>query len=169
MHDAPGKGWRGAAFMLLRSYAADWRRWAGGLASRYGIAIALLVGGALALFAAIAVGITALFDLLERTYGIEIAYAAIGGGLFVLAIVLFLIGWMMLRRKVRPLPRPRRQMEAARQVLGGPAAWRVIGRKLGANAAQTDPVTGLLFGAAATLLVGWMVASRLQSNRRVSR
>ena len=165
MHDAPGKGWRGAAFMLLRSYAADWRRWAGGLATRYGIAIALLVGGVLALFAAIAVGITALFDFLERTYGIEIAYAAIGGGLFVLAIVLFLIGWMMLRRKARPLPRPRRQVEAAKQMLVGPAAWRGIG----ANAAQTDPVTALLFGAAATLLVGWMVASRFQASRRVSR
>ena len=154
MHDAPGKGWRGAAFMLLRSYAADWRRWAGGLATRYGIAIALLVGGVLALF-----------DFLERTYGIEIAYAAIGGGLFVLAIVLFLIGWMMLRRKARPLPRPRRQVEAAKQMLVGPAAWRGIG----ANAAQTDPVTALLFGAAATLLVGWMVASRFQASRRVSR
>lgn len=155
--------------MLLRSYAADWRRWAGRLAARYGVAIALFVGGVLALFAAIAVGITALFDFLERTYGIRVAYGSVGGGLFVLAVVLFLIGWMMLRRKTPPLPRPRRQVQAAKQTLVGPAAWRVVGSRLGVKAAQTDPVTGLLFGAAATILAGWIVASRFRSSGRAPR
>jgi hypothetical protein len=101
MHGVPENGWRGSAAALLRSYTSDLRGWAGRLARGYAVAVALLVGGVLALFASIAVGITALVDFLQRTYGIESAYGSIGGGLLALAIVLFLIGWMMLRRKAR--------------------------------------------------------------------
>jgi H+/Cl- antiporter ClcA len=142
---------------LLRSYAADLRSWAKRLAAGYGIALALLVGGVLALFAAIAVGITALFHFLERLYGVEVAYGAIGGGLLVLAIILLLAGWMMLRRKAPPLPQPRRQLRAAKQILVEPAARRVV---------RTKPVTRVLVGAAATLLVGSILGSRFQTSRR---
>jgi hypothetical protein len=166
MHSVPGNGWRGAAAALLRSYTSDLRGWVGRLATGYSVAVALLVGGVLALFAAIAVGITALFDFLQRTFGIEFAYGSIGSGLLVLAIVLFLIGWMMLRRKAPPVPRPHRQAQAAKQALVGPAAWRAIGSRLGTEAVQTDPATRLLFGAAATILAGWIVASRFRSSGR---
>jgi len=105
----------------------------------------------LALFAAVAVCITALFHLLERLYGLEIAYGCVGGGLLVLALILFLAGWIMLRRKAPSVPQARRQLYAAKQVLLEPAARRVV---------ETRPVTRVLLGAAATLLVGSIVGSR---------
>jgi hypothetical protein len=52
------------------------------------------------------------------------------------------------------------------KILAGPTARRALGG-LTAEAVKTDPVTGLLMGAAATMLVGWFVASRLQSPARV--
>ena len=157
MRDAPERDTRGAVSALLQSYAAELRGWAMRLAAGYGIGLALLAGGVLALFAAIAVGVTALFHFLERLYGTDVAYGSIGGGLLVLAIILFLAGWMMLRRKAPPLPQPRRQLRAAKQVLLEPAARRVV---------ETRPVTRVLVGAAATLLVGSIVGSRFQTSRR---
>lgn len=157
MRDAPERHTRGAVSALLHSYGRDLRGWVMRLAAGYGIAVALLIGGVLALFAAIAVGIVALFHFLERLYGLEVAYGAIGGGLLVLAIILFLAGWMMLRRKAPPLPQPRRQLHAARQVLLEPAARRVV---------ETRPVTRVLVGAAATLLIGSIVGSRVRASRR---
>jgi len=168
MRDALKDSSRGLASALLRSYATELRGWIGKLATGYAVAIALLIGGMLALFAAIAVGITALFRFLERSYGIDIAYGGIGGGLLVLAIVLFLIGWMVLRRKAPPLPRPHRQAQAAKQVLLGSAAWRT-GSRLGSAAVRSDPMTRLLIGAAVTVMVGWLARSRLQSSRRTRR
>jgi hypothetical protein len=168
MSDARANRWRGAASALLRSYVADLRRWAAELASGYALAAALLVGSVLALFAAVAVGITALFHLVERHYGTDAAYGGIGGSLLVLAIVLFVSAWVLLRRQMPPLPRPHRQVQAARKILTGPAARRALGG-LTAEAVKTDPVAGLLMGAAATMLVGWFVASRLQSPARVPR
>jgi hypothetical protein len=109
MSDARANGWRGAAFALLRSYVADLRRWAGELASGYAVAAALLVGSVLALFAAVAVGITALFHLVERHYGTDAAYGGIGSGLLVLAIVLFVSAWALLRRQMPPFPREERR------------------------------------------------------------
>ena len=157
MPGAPGIDTRGALSALLRSYAADLRGWAMRLAAGYGVALALLAGGVLALFAAIAVGITAIFHFLERLYGLEVAYGSIGGGLLALAITLFLAGWLMLRRKATPLPQPRRQLHAAKQILVEPAARRVVGVR---------PVTRVLVGAAATLLVGSILGSRFQTSRR---
>jgi hypothetical protein len=165
MNEPREGGLRGAASALLRSYIADLRGWVAKLATGYAVAAVVLVGGILALFAAIAVGITALFHLIERHYGIDVAYGGIGGGLLVLAIVLFLIGWALLRRRMAPLPRPHRQMQAAKRTLVRPAA-----RRAGeANLMNADPVTGLLMGAAATLLAGWFVASRFQSSGRAER
>ncbi len=56
---------RGVA-ALLRSYATDVKGWLAKLAAGYGIAAALMLGGILAVFGAIAVGLVALFDFLAR-------------------------------------------------------------------------------------------------------
>jgi hypothetical protein len=162
-------GWREVVSALLRSYVSDLRAWVGRLATGYVVATALLLGGVLALFAAVAVGITALFHFLERSYGVDIAYGAIGGGLLLLAILLFSTGWIVLRRKRPALPRPYRQAHAAKQALVGSAAWHTIGSKLGPEAVRSDALTRLLFGAAVTMLVGWITASRLRSSRRKHR
>ena len=162
---AANEGWRGAISALLRSYVADLRGWATKLAAGYAVAVAILVGGVLALFAAIAVGVSALFHVIERHYGADIACGSIGGGLCVLAIALFLIGWAMLRRRMPPLPRPHRQVEAAKRRLVGPAALSAVGWSR-AVTGKADPTTRLLIAAAATMLVGWIVAVRLRSQRR---
>jgi hypothetical protein len=158
-------GLRGGMAALLQSYVADLRAWATKLAGGYAVAAAILVASVLALFGAIAVGITALFRVLERNYGAEVAYGGIGGGLFVIAIVLFLIGLAMLRRRIPPLPRPHRQAEAAKRRLIAPAALGAIGWSR-AVTAKADPTTGLLIAAAAAMLVGWIAAVRLRSQRR---
>jgi hypothetical protein len=116
MNPANDVSWRGVASALVRSYVADLRAWAAKLVAGYGVAVAMLVGGVLTLFAAIAVGVTALFHLVESHYGGDTAYGAIGGGLLIFAIVLVLVGWAMLRRRTPPLPRPQRQVEAARRI-----------------------------------------------------
>jgi hypothetical protein len=169
MRGIPKNGWRGVVLALLGSYVSDLRAWVGRLATGYLVATALLLGGVLAFFAAVAVGITALFHFLERSYGVDIAYGAIGGGLLVLAILLFSAGWIVLRREPPALPRPYRQAQIAKQALVGSAARHTIGSKLGLDAARSDALTRLLFGAAVTALVGWITASRLRSSKRKSR
>lgn len=164
MSDALRNSWRAATAALLRSYAADLRRWAAGLVASYAIAGALLAGGVLTLFAAIAVAITALFHFIERHYGMNAAYGGIGGGLFVLAIVLVLSGWLILRRRVPRLPRPYPQVQAAKRRLIGPLGARSLGSRLQAKIVQADPTTRLLIAASVTMLVGWMVASRRRSS-----
>src|SRR5947209_3931566 len=70
---------------LLQSYAADLKGWLIKLAAGYGIAAALIFGGILAVCAAIAVGAGALFHTIRLYYGINTAFAALGGGLTVVA------------------------------------------------------------------------------------
>jgi hypothetical protein len=159
-------GLRGVASGLLRSYAMDLRGWVSRLAAGYAVAVAILVGSVLALFAAIAVGVTALFDFIERRHGAEVAYGSVGGGLLILAVILLLIGWAMLRRRTPPLPRPQRQVQAARRELFGSTALRATGGLPGAETAKAAPTTRLLVAAAATMLVGWIVASRMWSRPR---
>lgn len=165
MSDALVNGWRGAVAVSLRSYVGDLRRWITRLAAGYAVAGVLLVGSVLALFAAIAVGITALFHLIERYYGTGAAYGGVGGGLLALAIVLLLSGVTILRRKMPPLPRPlARGQKAKRRSIDHTASRSVISR-VETELAQTDPMTRLLIGASVTMLVGWMVASRRERGR----
>jgi hypothetical protein len=161
MTPADRPDWREAMSGLARSYVADVRGWAAGLGRRYAVAAAIAVGGVLALFAAGAVGITALFHVIERYYGTNIAYASVGGGLFGIGIILLVLAWAMLRARTPPLPRPRRQAAAAKQMMMGSAAVRAATGFRAVEGVRADPVTQALIGAAATMLVGWIVASRL--------
>jgi hypothetical protein len=146
---------------LGRSYAADLKAWVAGIATGYGIAAALLFGGVLAVFAAVAVGGTALFHFLELRYGANTAFAALGGGLLALGAILLLAGWAMIGRQAPPLPRPDRQLRAAKQMLMGSTISRAVVALHGNEAAKPDATTQMLIGAAAILAVGWIAASRL--------
>jgi hypothetical protein len=156
---------------LFGSYAADLRGWMVRLAAGYGIAAALLLGGVLAVFGAIAVGAVALFHVIELRYGANIAFAALGGGLVVLAVILMLAGWLMLQRRA-PVPRPERQFRAAKQMLVGSTISRAVASLRETEAGRPDATTQVLLGAAAVVAVGWLVfhhvgspASRVQVRR----
>ena len=151
---------------LWRSYAADLRGWAVTLAAGYGVAAALLVGGILAVFAAIAVGAVALFHFIELRYGGNIAFGTLGGGLLTLGAILLLAGWVMIRRKTPPLPRPHRQFRAAKQMLAGSTISRALTAVHANEAAKPDATTQVLLGAAAILAAGWIVASHFGSTAR---
>jgi hypothetical protein len=151
---------------LGRSYGRDLRGWAVGLAAGYGIAAALLAGGILALFGAVAVGAMALFHFMALRYGTNIAFAVLGGGMLALAATLFLAGWLMMRRRAAPLPKPHRQFRAARQMLVGTTVARAVTALRTSEAAKPDATTQVLLGAAAILAAGWIVATRLGSDRR---
>jgi hypothetical protein len=166
MNPAEKTSWRGAVSALLRSYVADWRGWVARLVTGYAVATVMLLGGVLAVFAAIAVAVTALFHFIELRYGTTTAYAGVGGGLVVLGMILLLGGWAMLRQRTPPIPRPGRQAQAAKSMLAGSAASRVLAGLSEVETAEPHPITQVLVGAAVTVLIGWIVASRLQSASR---
>ena len=148
---------------LWRSYASDVKGWMVGRAAGYGIAAALLVGGILAIFAAIAVAAIALFHFIELRYGTNIAFAALGGGLLALGLILLLAGWLMIGRKAAPLPRPHRQFRAAKNMLVGSTVARAVTTLHRSEAARPDAMTQVLLGAAAVLAAGWIVTTQLGS------
>lgn len=155
-------------FGLVGSYAADLRGWAAKLAAGYGIAAGLMLGGILAIFGAIAVGVVALFHFLALRYGPDIAFAALGGGLVLLAVILLLAGWVMMRRGAPPLPRPREQARAAKQILMGSTISRAVAALRANEAARPDATTQILLGAAAVVAVGWLAASHFGPSARGS-
>ncbi len=161
--------WSGAASDLARSYIADLRRWVTRRAVRYAVAVAISVGGILALFAAASVAVAAFFNAIEHHYGADVAYASVGGGLLGVGIILLLVAWAMLRRHAPPLPRPHRQAAFAKKMIMRSATVRTGTGLRTARSASADPVTRALIGAAATMLVGWMVASRLESRSQQPR
>ena len=153
----------GGLATLGRTYVADLRGWLLKIAQAMVIAAALFIAASFFILAAVAVGLIALFHLIELRYGTNIAFAAIGGGMFVLALILLFAGWATLHRKGAPFPRPHRQARAARQMLIGSTVSRTFAALGSGNAARPDPVTQLLLGAAAVLVVGWIVSANLAS------
>jgi hypothetical protein len=141
---------------LIGSYGADLRGWVARLAANYGIAAALMLGGLLAVFGAIAVGAVALFRFIELRYGANVAFATLGGGLLVLAAILLVAGWLMLQRRA-PVPRPARQLRAARQMLVGTTISRAVTALHDTESARPDATTQVLLGAAAVAAIGWLV------------
>jgi hypothetical protein len=148
---------------LWWSYASDVKGWMVGRAAGYGIAAALLVGGILAIFAAIAVAAIALFHFIELRYGTNIAFAALGGGLLALGLILLVSGWLMIGRKAAPLPRPHRQFRAAKNMLVGSTVARAVTTLHRSEAARPDAMTQVLLGTAAVLAAGWIVTTQLGS------
>jgi hypothetical protein len=154
---------------LVRSYAADLRKWAGGIATRYTVAVVILVVGALLILVALGFGVGALFDFLEARYGTNIAFAAVGGFFLVVGIAALLVGLWLLKRRMPPLPRPDRQIHGLKRSLALPAAVGLLSNSRIVRTLGKDPVTGLLVGAAALVAIGWIVASRLSRSRAIDR
>lgn len=154
---------------LVRSYAADLRKWAGGIATRYTVAVVILVVGALFVLVALGFGVGALFDFLEARYGANIAFASVGGFFLVVGIAALLVGLSLLKRRIPSLPRPDRQIEGLKRSLALPAAMRLLTNGRSDRTLGRDPVTGLLVSAAALVAIGWIVASSLSRSRAIDR
>lgn len=144
---------------FLQSWAGDLKGWTTGIVIRYVVAVALLLAAVAGMVGAIAVGIAALFHWLETTHGLNTAYAAVAGLLVALALVSAGIAVLLLRSKLPPIPRPRRQhTKTAGRSLAARAMLVTTSNK---GLLKTDPATEIMIGLAAACLVGWLVASRL--------
>lgn len=145
---------------FLQSYTGDLKGWTVRIAVRYVVAVALMLAAAAGLVGAIAVGAAALFHWLETTHGLKTAYAAIAGLLVVLALLSAGLAVLLLKGKLPPIPRPRRQhSKAAGRSL---AARAMLATTSNRGLLKTDPATEIMIGLAAACLVGWLAASRLR-------
>jgi hypothetical protein len=102
---------------------------------------------------------------MELRYGANTAFASLGGGLLALGAILLLAGWLMLRRRAAPLPRPHRQFRAAKNMLVGSTVARAVTTLHSSKAARPDAMTQLLLGTAAILAAGWIVTTHLGSSK----
>jgi hypothetical protein len=143
---------------FLQSYAGHLKGWATGIVIRYVVAVALLLAAVAGLVGAISVGIAALFHWLETSYGLHTAYEAVAGLLVVLALISAGVAVLLLKGKLPPVPRPRRQhAKAAGRSLAARAMLATTSNK---GVLNTEPATEIMIGLAAACLVGWLVVSR---------
>jgi len=152
----------GSIHGFLQSYAGDLKGWTTRIVVRYVVAVALLLAAVAGLVGAISVAIAALFHWIEFTYGLNAAYAAVGGLLVCLALVSAAVAILLLKGKLPPVPRPRRrQTKAVGRSLAAETMLAATPQRL----LKTDPATEIMIGLAAACLVGWLAASRLGRSR----
>jgi len=95
----------------LRSYSGDLGAWAGDIMRRYTTAVILAVIGALFVLVAVGFGVAALFHFLELNYGLNVAFASVGGFFIIIGLIVLLWGIALLKRALPPVPRPFRQLQ----------------------------------------------------------
>jgi hypothetical protein len=93
------------------------RKWVGGIARRYAVAVAVLIIGVLAGLVAVGFGIVAVFHFVELRYGPNVAFASVGGFLAVIGLVGAFVGVALLKRQMPPVPRPHRQVQELKRLL----------------------------------------------------
>ena len=151
----------------LQSYGRDLRGWAGGITTRYAIAVALLLSAGAGIIAAIGVGIAALFHWLETAYGVNAAYGIVISLLLVLGVASALTGIVLLRQELPPLPRPHRHAAAAGRAVAARAMLTASAPHR--SLAKADRVPEVMIGLAAACLLGWLVSSRMGQSQTRSR
>lgn len=165
-------GWsrsRPSARNLVRSYGSDLRKWAGGIARRYAVAVAILIVGVLAALVTVGFGIAAVFHFVELRYGPNVAFASVGGFFAAIGLVGVLAGVALLKRQMPPVPRPHRQVQELNRSLAVPAALHLIGSGRQASAIAKDPVMQLAIGAAAALVIGWIASTGLSRSSQAEK
>ncbi len=95
----------------LRSYGADLSGWVGDIMRRYTTAVILVAIGALFVLIAAGFGVAAVFHFLELHYGLNVAFAGVGGFFVVIGLVVLVWGIALLKRSLPPVPRPFRQLQ----------------------------------------------------------
>ena len=157
-------GWsrsRPSGSNLVRSYGGDLRKWAGGIARRCAVAVAVLIIGVFTALVAVGFGIAAVFHFVELRYGPNVAFASVGGFFAVIGLVGVFVGGALLKRQMPPVPRPHRQVQELKRALAGPATLHFIRSGRQASAIAKDPVMQFAIGAAAALVIGWIASTGL--------
>ena len=95
----------------LRSYSGDLTRWVGDIVRRYTTAVVLMVIGALLVLVAVGFGVAAVFHFLELHYGLNVAFASVGGFFVIVGLIVLVWGFALLKRSLPPVPRPIRQLQ----------------------------------------------------------
>jgi hypothetical protein len=96
----------------LRSYSGDLSKWGRDIIRRYTTAIIFLVLGAIFLLVAAGFGVVAIFHFLALQYGLNIAFAIVGGFFVVVGLIGLATGIGLFKRSLPPVPRPTRQLQA---------------------------------------------------------
>jgi hypothetical protein len=154
---------------IMRSYGADLKAWARGIATRYAVGVVVLLSGAIAVLVAVGFGIAALFRFIELRYGAEIAFWTLGGFFAVIGLIGVLAGLALLKRQLPHLPRPDRQIEDLKRSVTTSAALRLLSTDRSVIALRKDPVMRILIGTAAALAIGWIAAAGWSQRRDVDR
>jgi hypothetical protein len=154
---------------IIRSYAADLTGWARGIATRYAVAVVVLLVGAIAVLVAVGFGIAALFRFIELHYGVEIAFWTLGGFFAVIGLIGVIAGIALLKRQLPRVPRPDRQIGDLKRSVATSAALRLLPTDRNAIALTKDPVMRILIGTAAALAIGWIAAAGRSRRRDVDR
>ena len=154
---------------LVHSYGGDLRKWAGGIARRYAIAVAILIIGVVAALVTVGFGIAIVFHLVELRYGPNVAFASVGGFFAAIGLVGVLAGVALMKRQIPPVPRPHRQVQELNRSLAVPAALHLVGSGRQASAIAKDPVMQFAVGAAAALVIGWIASTWLSRSSRAEK
>jgi hypothetical protein len=154
----------------LRSYGHELRDWIGTVEKNYVAATAFAAAGLVFLTVSFFIATAALFSILEARLGLYIAYGIVGGAFFLFGAIAAFVAAALFKRRLPPFPSARRQTDALKRSIAAPAATRFIVRGARSDPG-IDPVTQIIAGVAAALLIGWIVAPHMRrlSARRKDR
>src|SRR5262249_1697638 len=150
-----------AGSKLLRSYVGKVGRWARSITRQYALGVGILVAGVLFLLVAAGFGAAAIFHLLTLRYGVNIAFAVVGGFFLILGLI-GLISGMGLMKRALPLPRPSSGLDALKRT----AVLHLVTKTNQVKQRARDHSTPLLLGAACVVAFGWLVGSRRARTRQ---
>ncbi len=148
----------------LRSYGADLSGWLGDIMKRYATAVILTVLGALLILVAAGFGVAAVFHFLALEFGLNVAFASVGGFFIVVGLIVLALGIGLLRRSLPPVPRPTRQFQEFKRA----AAFDLILRRDQIQSLAWRHSTRLGLSGAGALALGLAIAyglARLRSAR----
>jgi hypothetical protein len=147
----------GRFFAPVKAYFEQLTTWAKRRVTAYGIAAALLSLAAFFLMIAVGIGTAAGFHWIELQFGVWVAYASVGGGFGLLGVLMLLIGFLLIKRQIPPLPSPPNATDIFHQI-AKPLAGRAT-MPMGAKG-KADPTTRLLAGGAVLFALVWAIGSR---------
>jgi hypothetical protein len=166
-HDPSPKPVTASPKGVVQSYFSDLRDWGTGLAKNFAVACSLFVVGGGFVLAGLTVGLAALFHWIEVNYSLYRAYGIIGCGLTAIGALGILFAVRLISRPNPRMPLGERQIGAMKRAIASTALRRT--GALQSSPLSADLPTQILVGAAAAILVGWIVASRMDRIRNRAR